>query len=177
MNNLPYFEKSTLDAIDAQLVAALAEDGRVTTAALARRVGLSPPSVAERIRRLEDCGVIQGYGAKILPAALGRPLSAWIRIRPMPGQLKKTAEVLSQQGAIVACDRVTGEDCFIARAHVASVQELETLIDSIIPYAMTNSAVVQSSPVAPRLPPLPTQGLRASRSRQGKAPAGARNHE
>lgn len=57
--------------------------------------------------------------------------------------------------AVGECDRVTGEDCFLARAHVRSVEELETLIDEIIPYAMTNTLVIQSSPVKRRLPPLP----------------------
>ena len=62
------------------------------------------------------------------------------------------AEILQEIGEIVSCDRVTGEDCFIARAHVRSVTDLQEVIDRIIPYAMTNTAIIQSSPVAPRLP-------------------------
>jgi Lrp/AsnC family leucine-responsive transcriptional regulator len=73
----------------------------------------------------------------------------------MPGQLRKVAEVLNGLEAIVECDRVTGEDCFIAKAHLRSVKDLEIVIDKIIPYAMTNTSIIQSSPVERRLPPLP----------------------
>jgi Lrp/AsnC family leucine-responsive transcriptional regulator len=124
-------------------------------AELARSVGLSAPSVAERVRRLEEAGIIRGYGARIDPAALGLPLAAYVRVRPMPGQLRKAVEVLSAIDAVVECDRVTGEDCFIAKVHVRSVEELEAVIDRVIPYAMTNTSIIQSSPVSRRLPPLP----------------------
>lgn len=124
-------------------------------AELARSVGLSAPSVAERVRRLEEAGIVRGYGARIDPAALGLPLAAYVRIRPMPGQLRKAVEVLSAIDAVVECDRVTGEDCFIARVHVRSVEELEAVIDRVIPYAMTNTSIIQSTPVSRRLPPLP----------------------
>jgi Lrp/AsnC family leucine-responsive transcriptional regulator len=150
------FENGPLDGRDLEILRALTEDARVSMAELARRVGLSAPSVVERVRRLEEAEVIQGYRAVVNPAALGLPLTAWIRIRPIPGQLRKVAEVLQGLDAVVACDRVTGEDCFIARAHVRSVEHLETLIDRIMPYAMTNTSIVQSSPVPPRLPALPT---------------------
>lgn len=73
----------------------------------------------------------------------------------MPGQLKKAIEALNGLDAVVECDRITGEDCFIAKAHKCSVEELEAVIDRLIPYAMTNSAIIQSSPVERRLPPLP----------------------
>lgn len=70
----------------------------------------------------------------------------------MPGQLNKVAKILSNLDAVVECDRITGEDCFIAKAHVESVENMERLIDQIIPYAITNTAIIQSSPVKRRLP-------------------------
>lgn len=121
--------------------------------------GWSPPSVSERIKRLEEAGVIEGYTLAINPAALGLPLAAWLRVRPIPGQLHKEAEILRKLPEIVECDRITGEDCFIARAHVRSVGDLEKLIDQVIPYAMTNTSIIQSSPVKRRMPPI----LRGSR--------------
>ena len=148
------FENGLLDAIDVRILRVLASDGRCTMAALAREVGLSPPSVTERVRRLEEAGVIRGYRAEVNPAALGLHLAAYIRIRPLPGQLRKVADVLNTIDAIVRCDRVTGEDCFIAKAHMRSMAELETIIDRIIPYAITNTSILQSSPVEKRLPPL-----------------------
>jgi Lrp/AsnC family leucine-responsive transcriptional regulator len=148
-------KNSAVDPIDARLLRSLAEDARVTMANLAREVGLSAPSVTERIRKLEEAGIIQGYGALVNPAALGLGLAAYIRIRPMPGQLRRVAELLNELDSIVECDRVTGEDCFIAKAHLRGVEALEQLIDKIIPYAMTNTSIIQSSPVKRRLPPLP----------------------
>jgi Lrp/AsnC family leucine-responsive transcriptional regulator len=146
------FEDSDLDRVDAKLLAALAEDARISVAELARRVRLSPPSVSERLRRLEEGGVIEGYTVRINPAALGLPIAAWLRVRPVPGEMKRVAEILQGLPEIVECDRVTGEDCFIARVHVKSMGHLEEVIDAIIPFAMTNTSIVQSSPVGKRLP-------------------------
>ena len=72
--------------------------------------------------------MIEGYSAKVNPRAIGLPLAAWLRIRPIPGQLHKVVEVLRDIPEIVECDRVTGEDCFLARAYVPSVEELETML-------------------------------------------------
>lgn len=146
------------DLTDGRILQALIEDARISTAEIARKVGLSAPSVSERIRRLEDAGIVTGYAATINPQALGLELTAWIRIRPMPGQFHKVAKILDKLPAVVECDRITGEDCFIARAHVKTVGELEVLVDEIVPYAMTNTSLVQSSPVKRRLPPLPHIG-------------------
>lgn len=148
------FENGSLDAVDVKLLAALVDNARVSTADLARMVGLSAPSVAERIRRLEEGGVITGYTTTVAPAAIGYPISAWIRIRPVPGELARVAAIICDIPEIAACDRVTGEDCFVARVHVESLIDLERVIDLLVPYAMTNTAIVQSSPVAPRLPPI-----------------------
>lgn len=148
------YQNGGLDATDAELLRILARDARRSLADLARDVGLSPPSVSERLKRLEEAGVITGYAAQVDPRALGLPLSAYVRIRPMPGQLSKVAELLGRLPAVVECDRITGDDCFIAKAHVASMKELEDLIDRILPYASTNTSVVQSSPVTRRLPPV-----------------------
>jgi Lrp/AsnC family leucine-responsive transcriptional regulator len=135
---------------------------------LARALGMSAPSIAERVRRLEEAGIIRGYGAEVDPAALGLPLAAYVRIRPMPGQLRKVGEVLLGLAAIVECDRVTGEDCLIAKAHVRSAAELEALIDRIVPYATTNTAIIQSSPVKRRLPPIPGDQQGASKRASGR---------
>ena len=158
-------QNQTIDELDAGLLQALVADARTSTAELARKVGLSAPSVAERIRRLEDIGVIEGYTLRINPQGLGRPLAAWLRVRPVPGQLPRVAEILEGLPAIVECDRITGEDCFLAKAHVASVGELERLIDKVMPYAMTNTSIIQSSPVGRRLPPI---SIAASRRRAAR---------
>jgi Lrp/AsnC family leucine-responsive transcriptional regulator len=143
-----------LDAVDVRILSALTADARVSVAELARLVGLSAPSAAERVRRLEESGVIEGYAAPIDPRALGLAVAAWLRVRPVPGGLAKVADILRSLPEIVECDRVTGEDCFVARAHLKSIEDLEGLIDRIIPYAMTTTSIIQSTLVKRRPPPI-----------------------
>lgn len=144
-------EETGLDSIDAAILGELCADARIPRAELSRRVGLSPPSVADRVRRLEDIGIITGYGARIDPARLGYGLTILIRARPLPGEMKNMIKAIQETPQIVACDRVSGEDCFVARAHVRDVAEMEAVIDRIVPFGATNSSVVQSSPVEERL--------------------------
>jgi len=149
------YENTGLDEIDAVILTMLIENGRTTTAELARKVTMSSPSVAERVRRLEEAGIITGYSAIISLKAIGLPIAAWIRVRPVPGEMQRVAEIIQGIPEITQCDRVTGEDCFLARAHLASIADMERVIDLIVPYAMTNTSIIQSSPVEMRLPPLP----------------------
>ncbi|MEM6943392.1 MAG: Lrp/AsnC family transcriptional regulator [Pseudomonadota bacterium] len=144
-------EESGLDRIDAAILRELCADARIPRAELSRRVGLSAPSVADRVRRLEDIGVIKGYGARIDPARLGYGLTLLIRARPLPGEMQNMIAAIRETPQIVSCDRVSGEDCFVARAHVRDVAEMEAVIDRIVPFGATNSSIVQSSPVSERL--------------------------
>jgi Lrp/AsnC family leucine-responsive transcriptional regulator len=148
------FENS-FNGIDRVILQALIANARITTSALARKVGLSPPTVAERVRRLEDAGVITGFGAQVSPEALGLAIGAWIRIRPLPGGLEKVTALIRDIPEIVTCDRITGEDCFLARVHLPSVVELERIIDRLVGYATTNTSIIQPSPVAERMPAIP----------------------
>lgn len=151
MKRLP-IENAALDAVDLRILGLLLKDARISVAEIARKVKMSAPSVSERMKRLEENGTIAGYSVNINPAALGLPLGAWLRVRPVPGELGRVAEILKDIPEIATCDRVTGEDCFIARVQVRSIIDLERVIDRIIPYAMTNTAIIQSSPVPARLP-------------------------
>lgn len=148
------YENGRLDATDEAILLMLIQNGRTTTAELARKVKLSSPSVAERVKRLEEAGMITGYSANISPQALGLPLAVWFRVRPVPGEMQRVLKIIQSIPEITQCDRVTGEDCFLAKAHLTSVADMERVIDLIIPYAMTNTSIIQSSPVEARLPPL-----------------------
>src|SRR6202020_1338449 len=151
-------QKIYLDEVDARILSALAADARASVAELARFVGLSAPSAAERIKRLEESGVIEGYAASLDPRALGLTVAALLRVRPVPGGLSTVADTLRSLPEIVECDRVTGEDCFFARAHLKSIEDLERLIDQIIPHAMTTTWIIQPTLVKPRPGPIGRSG-------------------
>jgi Lrp/AsnC family transcriptional regulator, leucine-responsive regulatory protein len=146
--------RSALDDTNLRLLAELQADARLSLAELGRRVGLSSPAVADRLARLQEDGVIRGYRADIDPRALGYALSVVIRIRPAPRELRKVAEVARDTPEVFQCDRVTGEDCYVMRAHVRDVEHLEEVIDRFAIYGQTTSSIVQSSPVPSRGVPL-----------------------
>jgi Lrp/AsnC family leucine-responsive transcriptional regulator len=140
----------SLDDVNRRILTELQTDGRIAVAELARRLHLSPPTVAERLARLESAGVIRGYHADVDPVAVGYALSAIIRVRPAPRQLHKVAELVRGMPEVVECHRITGEDCYLIKAHVRDVGHLEELIDQLAPYGQTTTSIVQSSPVPPR---------------------------
>ncbi|AGN83937.1 AsnC family transcriptional regulator [Enterobacter sp. R4-368] len=143
-----------IDDIDRAILASLAEDARQSLKVLSARVGLTSPSTAERVKRLEERGVIEGYGARVNLAALDYRLQALVRVRPMPGMLQKVDKMLQALPECIECDKVTGEDCFVMRLVVRSIEQLDTLLDGIAEYAQCNTSIVKSSPVKRRLPPL-----------------------
>lgn len=139
-----------LDEVDVRLLGELQADARLSRAELGRRVGLSPPAVAERVTRLERERVILGYHAELDPRALGYALSAVIRAKPGPRQLHLVGEVAKRTPEVVDCRRVTGEDCYIMTVHVRSVEHLEEVIDRFAAHGQTTTSVVQSAPVPRR---------------------------
>jgi Lrp/AsnC family leucine-responsive transcriptional regulator len=143
-----------IDRIDQLLIATLMEDSRASLKALAQVSGLSAPSVAERLRKLEERGVLIGYSVEIDPKCFGYQLQAIVRIRPLPGQLQEVERQIQAIPEFTECDKVTGEDCFIARLHVRSMEQLDTLLDKLALYAESNTAIVKKTPVKRRLPPM-----------------------
>ena len=143
-----------LDSVDVQLLYSLETNARISIADLARSLNMSAPSVSERLRRLEESGVIQGFTVKVDPKMLGYSLAFYIRIRPIPGKLSKIVSLITEIEEIVECERITGDDCFIAKAYLRSTDELERIINQLIPYSQTNTSIIQSSIVKRRLPPL-----------------------
>jgi len=144
-----------LDAINIRVLRELRENPRLPMSALARRVRMSAPAVTERVRRLEDAGVIAAYRMEVDPNALGLPVTAYVRIRPAPGQLPKIAEAAARTAEVVECHRITGEDCFLLKVHVPRVDNLEEILDRFLAFGQTTTSIVQSSPVPLRGLPLP----------------------
>ncbi|MBZ6075588.1 Lrp/AsnC family transcriptional regulator [Microvirga puerhi] len=151
----PRNQNADLDDVDRALIEALAENARLSLADLARVVGLSAPSVGERLRRLEDGGLVKGYTVDLDHRALGFTLTAIVRVRPLPGQLHLVEKLLIESPEVIECDKVTGDDCYIARYALRSIDELDPILDKIAQRAQTSTSIVKSTPVKRRLPPLP----------------------
>ena len=131
-----------MDELGWKLLKALEEDGRLSFAELGRRVGLSTPAVAQRVRRMEDQGIIRGYRAEVNPAALGLPITAFIRMSIVGDVLAPLTERVRRMPEIVECCRGTGEDSFILKVHVVSVEHLKDVIDRLTPYGTTSTSLV-----------------------------------
>lgn len=142
------------DQTDQILIAALMEDSRRSLKALSQISGLSPPSVAERLRRLEERGVLTGYTVTVDPKSFGYQLQAIVRVRPMPGRMHAIERLIQAIPQFTECDKVTGEDCFIARLDVRSMEQLDAILDKLSDQAETNTSIVKTTPVKRRLPPL-----------------------
>lgn len=143
-----------MDAIDRQILTILVGDARISLKALSSQVGLSSPSTAERLRRLEENGVIERYTLKVNLQALGYSFQSLVRIKPLPGMLKKVELVLQEIPEVIECDKVTGEDCFIARLVSHSMEQLDQALDKLAERAQCNTSIVKTTPVKRRLPPL-----------------------
>ncbi|HKE64964.1 MAG TPA: Lrp/AsnC family transcriptional regulator [Micromonosporaceae bacterium] len=144
-----------MEDIDRQIVAALANDGRMSYTDLAEQVGLSVSAAHQRVRRLENRGVIKGYGARVDHDALDAPLTAFIAIRPIDAAAPDDApERLSNLAEIESCYSVAGEDFYLLLVRVANPAALERLLQDIRTAAnvTTRTTVVLSTPFEGRPP-------------------------
>jgi Lrp/AsnC family transcriptional regulator, leucine-responsive regulatory protein len=144
----------SIDSTDRKIIGELIEDGRVSHAELGRRVNLSSPAVAERVRRLERAGVITGYRAELDPRMLGYSLTAIVRVKPAPGQLARIPELAAEIPQVSECHRITGEDCFYIKVYLRSIDELSALLDRFLAHGETTTSIVNASPIPRRDPPI-----------------------
>jgi len=142
------------DSINVALLQAMLENPRISTSELARLVGMSAPAVRERVQRLEEAELIRGFRVDLNPAMLGYPVMIMIRIRPMPGKLPAIIELARSTPRVVECFRITGEDCFLLRAHIESIDALDSLLDPFLAFGQTTTSIVQSTVVEMRALPL-----------------------
>ncbi len=146
-------DSTALDEIGWQILVALQEDARLSFSELGRRVGLSAPAVAERVRRLEEAGVIVGYHAELSAGKVGLPLCAFIRMSIF-GEAKYGGNMITlvqQTPEVLECHRVTGGDSYILKVAVSSVEHLEELIDRLTSYGQPTTSIVLSSPLKHRV--------------------------
>lgn len=141
-------EKSKqLDEIDWLILHELQTDARVTFAGLGRTVGLSTPAVMERVRKLEDAGIIAGYHAEIDASKVGLPITAFVRLSMTGTVYPKFIKALETMPEVTECYRTTGADSVIMKIIVSSIEHLESLIDQLMPFGTTTTSMVLSTPM------------------------------
>jgi len=143
-----------LDETNERILAELHGDPRVSMSELARRLSMSAPAITERVQRLERAGVIEGFRMLVDPAALGLPVTAFVRIKPGPGQLPKIEQEARDNPQVSECYRITGDDCFLAKVHVPSIELLDEVLDRFLLFGQTTTSIVVSEPVAARALPV-----------------------
>lgn len=155
-----------MDELDWNLLALLQRDGRMTYTELARQVGLSVPAVTERVKRLEEAGVIEGYAARVNPVAAGYGVTALIAITvPQPGKAK-FLKVLEAIPEVLECHHVTGADSYIMRLAAVSMADLERLIGRINLYGETRTSIIMSTPLPSRPLERPPGQSKAAKTRR-----------
>jgi len=140
-----------VDEIDKKILTEVQLDARTSYAELGRRVGLTTPAVIERVRKLEDAGIVTGYRVEIDSAKIGLPITAFIRMSITGVDYSHIIEVAEQSKEVLECHRGTGGDSFIMKVAVSSVEHLQELIDRLTPYGITTTTIVLSSPVKRRI--------------------------
>ena len=162
-----------LDATDWQLLTMLQRDGRLSYAELAREVAMSPSAVAERVRRLEEAGVIAGYQALVDPERVGLGILALVRLRYPTGNYRPFYALLDSTPEVVEAHHVTGEDCFVLKVVARSMRHLEAVTGRIAGLGSVTTSVVYSSPLPGRAllaaPPPPPAGRGGARRRRTMA--------
>lgn len=147
-----------LDSVGWKLLALLQENARLSFSDLGRAVGLSSPAVAERVRRLEEAGVITGYHAAIDAGCIGKPVLAFMRLSDVGDKGKRFNEmVIKDMPDVLECHRVTGSDSYVLKVVAESIVHLEALIDRFVPYGQVTTSLVLSSPVVRRVIERPRQ--------------------
>jgi Lrp/AsnC family transcriptional regulator, leucine-responsive regulatory protein len=160
-----------LDGIDWRILGELQENARITYTELGRRVALTAPAVAERVRRLEETGVIAAFRAHLDPAAIGYPITAFVRWTSTGPDCAHLGEVARDIPEVVECHRITGETSYILKVAARSVQHLEGLLDRLMPHGSTITSVVLSSPVVHRTLGPPEAAETSERDRRHDRPA------
>ena len=141
-----------LDKKDRLIIEALQQDARQSLSALGKRIGLSQPAVSERVKKLEDLGVICGYSARIDLRAIGFRLQAIIRVRTTHQHIQSYVSLFESIPEVLDVVRVTGNDCFVVRCAFAEPGDLERVVDALATHGSITTALVLSHPVSKTIP-------------------------
>lgn len=139
--------ESSIDDTSWRLLRALQEDARRSFSELGRRVGLSPPAVAERVRRMEEMGIIRHYRVTLDITRLGYPITAFVRLAPRPDSRDRIPQVALGLSEVVECHNLVGEDGYLMKIIAGSLRHLEALVDTLARHGETQTSLVLSTPV------------------------------
>jgi len=156
-----------LDSLDLLILEELQNDARISTAELGRRIGLSTPATAERVRKMEESETILGYHARVQPEKLGLTSQAFVKVIVAGDRLKAFQHLVLAVPEVLECHRVTGNESFILHVAVENAAHLERVIDSLMPYVSTNTSMILASPVTWRAIKRPTVGPKRTRRPNG----------
>ncbi len=136
-----------MDNTDYRILEILQKTGRISMKDLGKTVGLTAPAVSERVKKMEDAGIIMGYKARINHGKLGKTISAFIDLSMPSESYAKFIEFAEESDSVVECHHVTGGDSLIVKVLASNIVELEALIDSIKRLGKTNTSIILSSPI------------------------------
>jgi Lrp/AsnC family leucine-responsive transcriptional regulator len=134
-----------LDNIGKKIVNILQRNARISFSDLGRNVGLSTPAATERVRKLEDAGVISGYHAAVDTAKVGFPVTAFIHLTTPVQHYPEVTSFMQNQDEVLECHHISGEESFIIKVVVPSVEHLESLVGKLSPFGQTKTSIVLSS--------------------------------
>ncbi len=136
-----------LDKTSWDILQTLQKDGRISYRELGQVVGLSTPAVSERVRKLEESGIIKGYQAILDLKKLGFPITAFMTVRTTPDKNDKLISFIQAEPTVHEAHYITGDASFILKIAVASIKEMEQVIQSISYYGATTTSIVMSTHV------------------------------
>jgi Lrp/AsnC family leucine-responsive transcriptional regulator len=134
----------SVDSLNWKILKCLQQNSRMTNAEIGRRVGISSPAVAERIKKMEDADIIQGYTTFVSPFQVGYQLKALITLRAFMGMLKPFLEKVKTYDEVVNCYRITGNENIVMEVVLKNQKHLEAFIDQLISYGETKTQIVLS---------------------------------
>ncbi|WP_420548567.1 Lrp/AsnC family transcriptional regulator [Curvivirga sp.] len=146
--------KKSIDEIDRRILLTLSEDARKSWRELGEELGVSAPTIRDRVARLQDLDILKGFTIDMGAEALGYELQAIVRFKPFPGKVKQLEQQIQAEKRVIQCDKITGDDAFVARILLRSISELDNLLDAFTDKASTHTSIVKSSPVTLRKPPI-----------------------
>ncbi|MEM8858727.1 MAG: Lrp/AsnC family transcriptional regulator [Chloroflexota bacterium] len=137
-----------LDDTGWRLLSELQKNARISFTELGQRVGLTSPAVADRVRRMEEAGIISGYHTKVNLAKIGLPIMAIVRLAEIGGQsCERAAAQVSQIEEVIECIRVTGDDSMVVKVVASSVDHLTQVLDQLSKYGIPNTSIARSRPM------------------------------